>query len=310
MKLFSAYKFQNFLKNSKDTMQVRLPAWPGILPLISLPALVVWCGWTLPPWCLMWLLAVTIFTGCKWLTWWDARGPLGSPVRSAAYFFLWPGMDAAAFLDTDRNPKQTPLGDWLFALVKIAFGILLLWEVAHRIYHLAPLAGAWTGMVGLGFFLHFGLFHLLSLAWQRIGVAARPLMHWPIAAESLGSFWGERWNRGFNDIAVRHVFRPLCPRVGAKAAMLAAFLFSGVIHDVVITLPAGGGYGQPTLYFLIQAAGLLVERSVPGKRLGLRHGVRGWAFTLAVVAGPIGLLFPPAFVERVMIPFFHFLHVL
>src|SRR3712207_8481667 len=42
---------------------------------------------------------------------------------------------------------------------------------------------------------------------------------------------------------------------------------------------AGSGYGLPTIYFLIQAAGLFVERSVLGKRLGLARGLPGRAWT-------------------------------
>jgi hypothetical protein len=66
----------------------------------------------------------------------------------------------------------------------------------------------------------------------------------------------------------------------------------------------------PTLYFQIQFAGLLLERSALGRRLGLRRGFRGWAFTMLVVALPIGLLFPPVFLERVMLPFYQALGAL
>jgi len=313
MKIFSAHIFQFFLKNPKDNFLKKpapIPAWPGYLPVAGLPAFVVGFAQVLPAWCFMWLLAAAIFAGCKWLTWWESAGWHALPVRSVAYFVAWPGMDARAFLESARRPAEISLFAWAFAIGKTLFGAALLWVVVPRVYPANPMAAGWVGMVGVIFVLHFGFFHVLSLAWQRAGVNAKPLMHWPIAAQSLGSFWGDRWNRGFNDITVRHVFRPLCPRVGVQAAMLAAFLVSGALHDAAITVPARGGYGQPTLYFLIQAGGLLIERSKIGRRLGLRHGIRGWAFTMAVVAVPVGILFPPPFVERVMVPFFRFLHIL
>lgn len=45
--------------------------------------------------------------------------------------------------------------------------------------------------------------------------------------------------------------------LGPRRAFFAAFLFSGVLHEVAITFPVGIGYGLPTLYFAIQ--GLTVE---------------------------------------------------
>jgi alginate O-acetyltransferase complex protein AlgI len=49
-------------------------------------------------------------------------------------------------------------------------------------------------MVGLILTLHFGLFQILALFWQRLGVAAEPIMKAPLRATSLGEFWGKRWN--------------------------------------------------------------------------------------------------------------------
>jgi hypothetical protein len=76
-----------------------------------------------------------------------------------------------------------------------------------------------------------------------------------------------------------------------------------VVHDLVISLSAGGGYGGPTLYFMIQGVGLLVERSRFGKRCGLGEGWRGRLFTALVVVGPAYGLFHPPFVSEVVLPF-------
>lgn len=81
------------------------------------------------------------------------------------------------------------------------------------------------------------------------------------------------------------------------------FLFSGVVHDLVISVPAGGGYGKPTLYFLIQWAAMGIQHTALGDRLGLRRGWRGWIVTMLVLVLPLNLLFHPEFALGVILPF-------
>jgi hypothetical protein len=157
-------------------------------------------------------------------------------------------------------------------------------------------------MTGVIFTLHFGTFHLMSLAWRRLGVDVTPIMRNPFKSTSLADFWGRRWNTAFHELAARFTFEPLRARVGASAAALVVFLVSGVVHELVISLPAGGGYGLPTGYFLLQGLGVAGERSRQGRRLGLGRGWRGRLFTALVAAGPAYWLFPLPFVHRVILP--------
>ena len=98
------------------------------------------------------------------------------------------------------------------------------------------------------------------------------------------------------------IFRPLRPAVGRAGATLLAFLVSGLIHELVISVPAQGGYGLPTGYFVLQGLGVAGEHTRLGRRLGLGRSWRGWLFTVVVAAGPAFWLFPPPFVRNVMLP--------
>jgi len=211
-------------------------------------------------------------------------------------------MDAKAFLDVSRQPDAPRIREWLFAAAKTALGLSMIFGIAGHVPAEYPLLSGWVVMFGLIFTLHFGLFHLLALACQRNGVDAVPLMRNPAMSTSLADFWSARWNLAFRDLSHVYLFRPLFRLLGLAGATTVTFLISGLVHDLVISVPAGAGYAGPTVFFLVQAAGLLFERSVVGRCIGLGRGVTGWLFTLIITIVPVFWLFHPAFVMHVIIP--------
>ncbi len=250
---------------------------------------------TVPSWLLMWAIAGAMFLICKASV--IAR-TAGGGWRRTAFLLAWPGMDAKAFFYEKATPA--PMSEWFAAASKTVLGAALYFFLARQCAH--PLAAGWIGMIGMIFLMHFGSFHLLSCAWRSLGVQAMPIMRQPPAAVSLADFWGKRWNLAFNELAEQFVFRPCTRKIGVGPATLAAFLASGVLHEMVISVPAGGGWGLPTCYFILQGVGVAFERSRPGRRIGLRHGWRGWLFTVVVTAAPAYFLFHPPFVTNVILP--------
>jgi hypothetical protein len=281
------------------------------IPLLLFPALAIAFRNRMPAWLFMWVLSFGIFAGLKWMTWWKARARVAhSARRSFAYLLAWPGMDAETFLDAEKHPLKPPAQEWLRAALNTALGVALLWVIARRIPDQLDLLRGWVGLFGLIFLLHFGSFHLIALYWQTVGIAAEPIMSKPILSKTLSEFWGKRWNLGFRQLAHDLIFRPLYKRTGVATAGLLVFAASGLIHDLVISLPARGGYGLPTGYFLLQGVGVTLERSSFGRRLGLQQGPTGWIFMAVVTAAPAFWLFHPAFVLRVILPFMHAVHAL
>jgi alginate O-acetyltransferase complex protein AlgI len=217
-------------------------------------------------------------------------------------------MDAETFLDSKQYAERPQFQEWLWASAKTIIGGILIWRVAR----LAPaqLAQGWIGLFGLVLLLHFGSFHLIALFWQAYGIAAQPIMAKPILSKTLSEFWGKRWNLGFRQLAYDLIFRPLHKRIGAAAASFLVFFTSGLIHDLVISLPARAGYGLPTAYFVLQGLGVTLERSPLGQRLGVQHGFAGWLFMFVFTAGPAFWLFHPPFVLHVILPFMQAIHAL
>jgi Membrane bound O-acyl transferase family len=283
----------------------------GWLPIFVLPLTAIACRNLLSPWVFMWLLSFAIYFSLKWLTWWRTRSRIAHPEwRSFAYLLAWPGMDADAFLDARQHAMRPTPATWLWATFETILGALVVWSVARSIPQTQPLLRGWVGMLGLILFLHFGTFQLVALLWQSLGVDAKPIMSSPLRATSLGEFWGKRWNLGFRELAHELIFRPLYRKLGVNMAGFLVFAASGLIHDLVISLPARGGYGLPMLYFLLQGAGVTMEHSQVGKRFGLGHGVRGWCFMIVFLAVPVFGLFHPWFVVRVILPFMRAIHAL
>jgi hypothetical protein len=265
----------NERERSAGSVGRRVDTWIGYGPLLVLPALVLGLAPTdWPRWAVMWWLAVGIYAGCKWLTW--SQAPAASrPVPlwlHLGYLIAWPGMDAVSFLkqpSTARVPRPSSF-EWLFAWSKLLVGFVVLFGITRFVPMTLPYWAGWVGMFGLAFVLHFGAFHLMSCAWRRIGVDAQPLMNWPVRAESLSDYWGQRWNRAFRDLTHRFLFRPLTPRLGARGALFAGFVFSGIVHDLVVSVPAGG----------LRRADALLFDSRPGIAHGTKRGrsqARAWS---------------------------------
>lgn len=270
----------------------------GWLPLFALPSVAIIFRHHFADWVFMWVLASSIFFGCKWLTWSRRRKASISRLRSLAYLFLWPGMDEG-FLH--RSAQKPFPGEWLAALAKTAAGLVMVAWASAQVRR-SPWLAVWVGMAGLASLLHFGVFSLMSCAYRAAGIDARPLMENPIAATSLSEFWSRRWNAAFTKLGHDFILLPLSRRLGGFCAALSVFVVSGFVHDLVISLPAHGGYGLPTSYFLLQGTAVMFERSRTGEMLGLGKGSIGRIFMIGVTTVPLPWLFHACFVGHVMLP--------
>jgi Membrane bound O-acyl transferase family len=284
-----------------SSLPSRIVPWIGIF---ILPPLALLARSRVTPWIFMWLMAGAIFFGFKWLTFWRARQHVDRGLaRSLGYLFAWAGMDAASFLGSHRRRGNIFLRPRriLLTVTKILLGALFIFGLAHLASN--QLLAGWIGMIGMILILHFGLLDLAAIAWRIAGINAQPIMNAPIRATSLSEFWGRRWNGAFNQLVVDVLFRRLARSIGIVRATLTAFLLSGLIHELVISLPAGAGYGLPTAYFLLQGWGVVAQRSSVGNRLELRRGITGRIVTMFIAAPPAFWLFHPPFVRNVILPF-------
>lgn len=266
-----------------------------------------WCPpMLLPGWLAMLVISLSILFALKSIVLVDYfRHAATRPrVRAVAMWFLaWPGLNARDFFNRlATSSLSVPLGEWFFATVKCLFGVVcIVWPVP-AVADWNRLAAGWLAMFGLLMLFHFGGFHLLALAWRMNGRSVQPLMHRPLLATSVNDFWSRRWNLAFRDFATQFVMRPLARRWSAQVGLWGCFVFSGLVHELAISVPARSGFGLPLGYFVLQALGVSIERSAIGKRIGFSHGWQGWLFAFLLIGPPAFMLFHPPFLTRVVLP--------
>ncbi|HZV00342.1 MAG TPA: membrane bound O-acyl transferase family-domain-containing protein [Planctomycetota bacterium] len=210
-------------------------------------------------------------------------------------FASYPGMRPSAFAHLSLPPRsggRVGVGGNLFTrgVIRLAVG-LALYVVARALATWSLVAATLVLMPALSLILHFGIFNLASAFWARAGADTGPLFKAPLLATSLGEFWGRRWNLAFSEMTALCVYRPLRETLGRHAALLASFVFSGLLHELAISVPVRAGYGLPTLYFLLHGALVTAERTA---------GLKSRLWTLGWLAVPLPLLFHPPFVRGVL----------
>jgi hypothetical protein len=168
---------------------------------------------------------------------WRARRPLvrRSFFRSSANLSILGGAMSIYYLFAVEFLAQAEINPMLLAYICI----LPFWLLVETI-------GAWTE---------------ISLA--PFGIHLPPINHAPWLSQSLSEFWGRRWNRVFGDWCYQTCFRPLRRR--PTLAMCSTFTISGVIHEIIVSVPLWVVYrrnvfGFMMAYFLMQAFSVWLER--------------------------------------------------
>jgi hypothetical protein len=225
-----------------------------------------------------------------------------------AFAIGWVGMRAKPFETLGGIAIPQAWSMIRFGISRVIAGAFLV-LLAHQALHLPSNAKALyilvSAMLLIGFslILHFGLLGISAGTWRIQGVSTYVLFKQPAKATSLSSFWGKRWNLAFSEMTSIAIYRPLKDKAGSAIALMAAFIFSGLLHELALSVPVNSGYGLPTLYFIIQGTLVLVERYLTINKVSfLQHRVwaRVWVFFGLVI--PMPLLFHEQFITQIVWP--------
>jgi len=192
----------------------------------------------------------------------------------------------AGLHDKSTTPQPTRW-EWSFAVGKPLLGVNLFWGGCSSNSR-GPISGAWLGPVGeLAFLLRFGCFHLLRAALAKLGHRCQTINELAGAGAQRCGFLGPGWSDGFRKFDASLLFQPLTSQnMGPRWSMVLGFGMSGLVHDLVISVPTGGGC-SPADVVLSFARQRSAVRAVA--RLG--RAWQGWLLTMLIVVGPLSSCF-------------------
>ncbi|WOL04333.1 putative long-chain-alcohol O-fatty-acyltransferase 5 [Canna indica] len=132
------------------------------------------------------------------------------------------------------------------------------------------------------------------------GLQLEPQFDEPYRASSLQDFWGRRWNIMVSAILRPSVYLPVRARCGRAAAVLAAFLVSGLMHEVMFWyLTLAPPTGEATAFFLIHGACVVAEEAARKSGCWQPPAAVATLLTLGLVATTgFWLFFPPILRSR------------
>jgi alginate O-acetyltransferase complex protein AlgI len=211
------------------------------------------------------LVLTTLYLSCKIAILRREPRPTGG---NLLLYLVWPGMDPRPFLGPRCPQRRWP---WLFrgltgVTVAVVGGIAL--SLASS--GLGRYAVGWLGVAVILIAVHLGFADLLSGGLRRAGYPVRRLFRDPLLSRSLAEFWSRRWNLAYVELN-QVLFLPPLRRWFGRGAVPAAFVLSGAVHELAISVPVLAGFGGPMAYFVLHA--LLTE---PNGTCGSPTGRHRW----------------------------------
>lgn len=214
------------------------------------------------------------------------------------YWTVWPGMRLTGFTKQATRAELS----WLRRGIG---GVVLGSAVLATTAYTSPndqIAG-WLTVVGLITLVHFGYADVLSWLLRRRGFQTTRLFMKPEQSKTLNEFWSKRWNLAFVEMDLLLFMRPL-RKISKRWAPLLMLVVSGLLHELALSYPAGGGWGLPMIYFVIHGIGMHLERMSWFRRLDDR--IKPW-WTRILVLAPVGLVFHQPFRDAVPLQLLHLL---
>jgi hypothetical protein len=180
-------------------------------------------------------------------------------VESVIFWTVWPAVRIDCFADSDAD--RPPEGDtFVQGYLLFLVGVLLALATPLLLPTIGRPAAGWLFILAVLCIVHLGLAAMAPVVFRIAGLSVPAMFDDPLRSRSISDFWSKRWNLPFVNMNRLFITRPFADRIGFTWAAFLAFLVSGVLHDLAISYAAGGGWGLPFAYFVVQAGLYETER--------------------------------------------------
>ena len=230
--------------------------------------------------------------------------------RGVAYLALWPWLDPdRAFVRDPAADRRAGAGACGLGIVETAAAFAIAGAArATGLLDGSPWIAAWLRAASFVALID-GAFRAASGGARMLGLFAQENFRDPWLATDLADFWGRRWNRFVATTLQAEVYKPARRRFGRAAAVVAAFLASGLLHEALFRMPVpGAASGRWLAFFAVQAAAILALAGVlpgPGRTLPGRLVRRLALWVVLLASAPLffGGTYPVVLpIEDVLLP--------
>jgi hypothetical protein len=128
--------------------------------------------------------------------------------------------------------------------------------------------------------------------WRILGIKSKPLVNNVVLSLTPAEFW-RRWSWPIHTWLYRHIFVPAGGRRHVLRAVLAVFLVSAIMHEVLAFVGLGRVTGHWTICFLLGALGVAVS---PGLERFARRGIASQVAARIITLTMLVITAIPAFV--------------
>lgn len=247
--------------------KARRGASPALAAAGGVYALVLWAAAvfrTTTPWVACVLLHFEAMVVAKTLA--IGRAPRGSVTfgRGLAFLAISPTLDARrAFVPDPTVSRPRGVAHLGAGVVEMLCGFEIA-AIAARLGILdgSPYPASWVRAVCLLLLLD-GFGRTFAGLARALGTASDDAFDRPWLAKDLAEFWGARWNQFIGRTLFHVVYKPWTRALGPLVASLLAFVASGILHEVLYVLPAGGQAGWYVLFFVLQGLGVIASSRMP-----------------------------------------------